>query len=122
MNKEIFDQTIRLKPLTEEEGVFRYEVRIDESSPIFKGHFPNTPVLPGVLFIEIICRALELQFNKSISIKTATSIKYLSVVDPRVHKVLHLEIAPANEGSPITLTATLKDDATLFYKMKGEFQ
>lgn len=33
------------------------EARVPEASPVFEGHFPGFPLLPGVLMIEIMAQA-----------------------------------------------------------------
>ena len=44
----------------------------DENHPIFKAHFPNYPILPGFLLIEIIVNILD------DSIKKLHSAKFIS--------------------------------------------
>ncbi|MEI6160669.1 MAG: beta-hydroxyacyl-ACP dehydratase, partial [Roseococcus sp.] len=33
------------------------EARVPEASPVFEGHFPGFPILPGVLMIEAMAQA-----------------------------------------------------------------
>lgn len=44
----------------------------DENHPIFKAHFPNYPILPGFLLLEIISNILN------INIKKVNSGKFIS--------------------------------------------
>ena len=48
----------------------------DDSHPIFQAHFPNNPILPGFVHLEIIADLFELKIT---SIKKA---KYTAIIRP----------------------------------------
>lgn len=41
------------------EAVFEYMLRIDGGHPVFPGHFPGHPLVPGVVLLEHVARALH---------------------------------------------------------------
>ena len=43
-----------IESLTEEGATGNYTIRTDE--PFLEGHFPNNPVVPGVILTEIMCQ------------------------------------------------------------------
>jgi 3-hydroxymyristoyl/3-hydroxydecanoyl-(acyl carrier protein) dehydratase len=57
-------------------------VRFDARDPVFKGHFPQTPILPGVVLIdtavELVARVLE----RPLQLERLASVKFCSVVAP----------------------------------------
>lgn len=55
MRLETFEMVDRV--LERAEGRIRCACRIPEASPVFDGHFPGFPLLPGVLMIEIMAQS-----------------------------------------------------------------
>ena len=55
MRLETFEMVDRV--LERGEGRIRCACRIPEESPVFEGHFPGFPLLPGVLMIEIMAQS-----------------------------------------------------------------
>jgi 3-hydroxyacyl-[acyl-carrier-protein] dehydratase len=39
------------------DGVITAEARVPETSPVFEGHFPGHPLMPGVLLVETMAQA-----------------------------------------------------------------
>lgn len=57
-------------------------VELFKEHPIFKGHFPNFPIAPGVTMIQIIKNQLETLLQYQLNLKSASSIKFLNLVNP----------------------------------------
>ena len=51
---QMLDRVLELDPAS---GHVRAECLVPEHSPVFEGHFPGHPILPGVLMIEAIAQA-----------------------------------------------------------------
>jgi 3-hydroxyacyl-[acyl-carrier-protein] dehydratase len=63
-------------------------VLIDKNHPIFKGHFPEKPVLPGVCLMQIIKDILEDKINKLVFLKSIGNVKFIAIVNPFEHSEL----------------------------------
>lgn len=58
-----------------------YEVQFaDEKHPIFQAHFPNNPLLPGFLHIDIACELLGKSLEKIIKAKFIQPILPLDTI------------------------------------------
>jgi 3-hydroxymyristoyl/3-hydroxydecanoyl-(acyl carrier protein) dehydratase len=90
--------------LSAEEGDFN--IIILEDSPIFKGHFPEYPVVPGVCLMQIIKELAEKLLEKQITLKGVRGVKFLSVVKPG--QCLNIEIETNCEKKEIR--AIVNDD------------
>jgi 3-hydroxymyristoyl/3-hydroxydecanoyl-(acyl carrier protein) dehydratase len=55
---------------------------IAASHPAFDGHFPGVPVLPGVVLLDEILRAIELEAGGEPRCWRVTSVKFLRAVVP----------------------------------------
>jgi 3-hydroxyacyl-[acyl-carrier-protein] dehydratase len=56
MRLEYFQMVDRVTALEPESGSVRADCRVPEASPVFEGHFPGHPLLPGVLMIETMAQ------------------------------------------------------------------
>jgi len=56
MRLEYFQMVDRVVALDPAGGTIRADCHVPEASPVFEGHFPGHPLLPGVLMIEILAQ------------------------------------------------------------------
>ncbi|TAG04643.1 MAG: 3-hydroxyacyl-[acyl-carrier-protein] dehydratase FabZ [Betaproteobacteria bacterium] len=72
----------RVRTLEVNKRVTAYK-NVSINEPFFNGHFPNEPVMPGVLIIEAMAQAAALLFYESLSSEDASRqrIVYLAGVD-----------------------------------------
>lgn len=49
---------------------------------IFDGHFPGSPVTPGVIQLQIVKEILEVHFNRELHLKTMRTSKFLKILNP----------------------------------------
>ena len=61
------------------------ELVINKSHHIFQGHFPGLPVVPGVCMVQIIKELVEQNVGKSLMLREAGNIKFLSMINPEVN-------------------------------------
>ena len=101
---------------------FTIKIRLLSDYPIFKGHFPNNPILPGACLVEIVKELLQNILNKEILLKTAANIKFLAVINPEKNPDIHINLEVEQKGNLIHVksNATFPDGTTNF-KFKGTF-
>jgi 3-hydroxyacyl-[acyl-carrier-protein] dehydratase len=114
--------TIRsIDPDSEGRG-FISVIELDPGHPVFEGHFPGNPVLPGVCTVQIIRELLEQSVQKSLRMTKAGNIKYLGFVNPFSMPLLtfQVQIKPA-EGTNLSCYATVSATGITVCSFKGEF-
>ena len=62
-------------------GIF-YQILLDKNHFIYKAHFPNEPITPGVCIIQIAKELLEDYLHEKYEISYIKNIKFLSVLSP----------------------------------------
>jgi 3-hydroxyacyl-[acyl-carrier-protein] dehydratase len=98
-------------------------IRLDSSHEIFKGHFPGNPILPGVCVVQILKEILMYQSDNKLILNYASSIKYLSYINPVVNSIINIdvELKEAGDGN-IFCNAILYFESVVFCRFKGEFK
>jgi 3-hydroxyacyl-[acyl-carrier-protein] dehydratase len=81
-----------IQSLSKTENQIQAEVQLVADHPIFKGHFPGQPVLPGVCMLEMIVEILGEYLNQPFRISGGPMIKFLRMIDPRKNPLINLEI------------------------------
>lgn len=94
---------------------------INVSHPIFAGHFPGQPVLPGVCQMQIIKEVLERAVDKNLFLKEATSCKFLQMINPIENIQLQIAIDYSYVDSEINCRAILKTNNAICLKMSALF-
>lgn len=97
-------------------------LKLDANHPLYLGHFPNMPVTPGVCQILMIREILESELKTKLLLKAAKQIKFTAVHDPYTDPIIDAEISYSNKDQELIVSASLKKDAKVFIKFKGEFR
>jgi len=103
-------------------GTIHALVRINRDHPIFEGHFPGQPVVPGVCMLQIVREVMELQLTERLFIAEADNIKFLTVINPDQHSQIQLSISYKREDDVFSLQASLFEGNTTFFKLKAVFK
>lgn len=103
------------------ENTFSCKVVFNQSHDIFKGHFPDQPVVPGVCMMEMVKELLEELFGFSLWLRKAGNVKFLQLITPDVEPVININWAKNEEGYYTVKAAFLNEAATLF-KLDGNYE
>ncbi len=57
--------------------------------PAYAGHFPGTPIVPGVMLLDVVMRAITAQSGRALEPCEIRSLKFLSVVQPGQALAVH---------------------------------
>lgn len=67
-------------------------IELNPAHDIFKGHFPNNPVTPGVCMLQIFKELIEDHLQLSLLITECTNVKFMAIINPQIHPFLNLSI------------------------------
>jgi 3-hydroxyacyl-[acyl-carrier-protein] dehydratase len=90
--------------------------------PLFAGHFPGRPVLPGACMLQMIKEIMETTLNLSLQLTHSPAIKFLSPVIPADNPALKAELSWQVEGGLIRVQATLATGTTPCFRFAGTFR
>jgi len=98
------------------------QVEINPEHPIFAGHFPGNPILPGACTIQILKELVAEHLGRKVNLSKAANIKYLSFIDPDKNNLVDfiIELKDMENGN-MSCNATITHENTVFCSFKGEF-
>lgn len=105
-----------------ETGKVQAEVKLNASHAIFNGHFPESPVVPGVCLVQISKEMLEKSLNTTTQLTQSSQVKFLAVVDPTVNAVLQIALDTKEQDGLISVNAVISAGEKVFFKFKGVFK
>lgn len=105
-----------------EQGAIKANIKFHPAHPIFTGHFPGHPVLPGVIMVEMVKELLEIHIKKQTRLVTASDIKFLSVIIPEKNKLIQIVLKINFIDDMINVNAQLLDSTVSLFKFKGIFK
>lgn len=76
----------------EADGEFTAHVHIPANSPWFDGHFPETPVLPGVAQLGMVHDLLCRVFNQRLPVKQISRVRFKQMIGPDQPLILRVKI------------------------------
>lgn len=85
-------------------------IRLNKDHEVFSGHFPGNPVTPGVCMMQIIKELTQEAVNAPLTMKSASNIKFMALINPEINPELKLE-----------LDITVADDGTVKVKNTSYF-
>jgi 3-hydroxyacyl-[acyl-carrier-protein] dehydratase len=97
-------------------------IRFNTKHEIFEGHFPGTPIVPGVCMIQIVRELVEEVTNTKLLISEGDNIKFLNMIDPRQHEVVQVNIDYKRSSDRYAISAAITSGELTFFKFSGSFQ
>jgi len=71
-----------IKTLTISELTIDADISLNSTHPVYEGHFPEKPIVPGVCQVQIIKQLVEKALNQTFLLSEAREIKFLNMILP----------------------------------------
>jgi 3-hydroxyacyl-[acyl-carrier-protein] dehydratase len=98
-------------------------VVLNKDHNVYKGHFPQIPITPGVCQVLIIKELLEKVLGKSLQMLKSRDIKFLSMHNPTNEEALDVNINYQHTSdTTISVNAVISSNVTKILKFNGEFK
>lgn len=128
MRLEYFQMVDRIAELDLDARSIAVDCTLPEESPIFEGHFPGYPIMPGVLMIETIAQAggwlvmAGLRFRQMAFLAKVSEAKMRSFLSPG--QAIRVEATQEHDGSGYAVVSgriksagKLVSEATITYRV-----
>jgi 3-hydroxyacyl-[acyl-carrier-protein] dehydratase len=118
MRLEYFELVDKIEELNLSEGRILVRGNVPAASPVFEGHFPGYPLVPGVLFVEFMAQASgwlllgKLNFERMAFLASVKEAKMRTFVQPNTPLLAEALIEHEGSGYGVTNCKVTKEDGT----------
>jgi 3-hydroxyacyl-[acyl-carrier-protein] dehydratase len=107
----------------QQSDTWQADVMFDPAHPLFGGHFPTMPVVPGVCQVQMLTEVTGFFLKKPVKLVNARHVKFLELLKPAHDVALSMEITVAEQpGGTYTVQAKYYRGEVVFFKFKGVVQ
>lgn len=115
------DEIFRVNKLDYSDNLIKADLSINPKSPIFKGHFPGQPVVPGACILQIVKEVVEDALGLPLQLKKASQLKFIAMLDPVKTISVQLEMSYKLNEDEISFTGNLSNIDKIYFKFQGTF-
>lgn len=100
-----------------------YLLSLLPQADVYRGHFPQKPVCPGVCNIETIRECAEMLTGRDLFIKTIKQCRLTAVATPQICPLIDVTVSVARiEGTDsYSVIGKIADAEIVYMELKGEF-
>ena len=103
----------------QQENIILATLQLIYDHPIYAGHFPGQPVLPGACILNMVQEVLCIAIQSRCQLKKANSLKFLTPVNPDIVRKLKLKLIYKSVNSGLQLIVSLSANEVICFKMQG---
>jgi len=118
----LIDNFFKIKQIEERGNCVCFTVSIYSGHEVFKGHFPQQPVVPGVFALQMIKECLERVKNKKYTYCELANCKFSRPIFPEQDKDILIECEYELTASFILLKATVRSEDRIYLTLKAKLQ
>ncbi|HEX8548385.1 MAG TPA: hypothetical protein VF691_15600 [Cytophagaceae bacterium] len=113
----------KIEKIDSQEGTIQASIILDPTHEIYQGHFPETPVVPGVCQMQLTKEIVAETLSKELKIISAQNMKFMAVINPTVNNVLDVRINYQYEnGDQIKIDSSIGHGTVTCFKFSGRYQ
>ena len=100
-----------------------YKLELNGSHPVFEGHFPGNPVVPGVCQIELIRELVGRESGVDFKLSDADNIKFLAMISPRQNTEVSMNLDVKEMArQTANVNGSIFNEEVIFLKFRGTFK
>ena len=104
------------------EDDLNYLIDIDFSHPVFKGHFPKKPVLPGVMMCDIVRYLVSDKLGVKVQLILAKNIKFLRMIVPSENNTYNVKISIEEYQERYNIRAIISQNNDAYFKLNARYK
>lgn len=106
--------------LSADTGMKSFRLELIQDCGIYRAHFPEQPITPGVCIIQTASELLSELLSTAVELQSVSNAKFLAVIDPRETKNItyrFTRIVPDEDKVTLKVSATVSDNETTYTKL-----
>ena len=116
------DDLYHIISFTHKEGALTAGLELNAGHPLFQGHFPGQPVVPGACLLQMVKELLMTAVETGLTLSKASNLKFLSPADPSQNATLNVSLTYLQDNGLLKTTATITSGENSCLKFQGEFK
>ncbi|WP_243432573.1 hypothetical protein [Pseudomonas sp. 32_A] len=117
------DGIFTIENLQEHSGQLTATLGLDKNHPIFFGHFPGQPVVPGACMLALVKDVVEFALHFTLQLKNAGNIKFMQMITPDNSEGLQLIITyKTPQAGLLSLSASILNRDIACFKLQAIFR
>lgn len=105
------------------ENIVDANIHLNPDHLIFKGHFPDVPVLPGVTMMQMVKEIMEESLKRAFLLSFASQMKFLQMLNPKHVSQVEFSINfQALEDGAIKIKAQMFHEEVVYFKMSAQLK
>ena len=111
-----------INSIVREDNSIAATIILNENHEVYKGHFHEQPVVPGVIQLQIAKEIIRKVTKRELKISNLIQVKYLSPIIPDKNSELTVNVTLSTvNDNEIKTNFTIKSSTTIFTKAKVIF-
>jgi 3-hydroxyacyl-[acyl-carrier-protein] dehydratase len=99
------------------------KISLNPDHPVYKGHFPNIPIAPGVCLIQMIKEVLILTRKQNLQLEEGDNIRFLAIINPSLTPQVCIDYEfKTSDMTTERVTALIRWEGVSYLKFKGRFK
>jgi|SRR5476651_2250371 len=103
----------------QQDNVITVSFQFDSAHPIFAGHFPGQPVVPGACMLQMVKEILSANMPSAYHLKKAGYLKFIAPIDPNMTDELEMKLTYKTVEGGLQVGAVLTANGVACFKMQG---
>lgn len=121
MNMSLIKDYYTIEGESVKDGSPIFHIRLNPDCQVYKGHFPEQPVSPGVCNIQMLKELTEKVIGRPLFMNNLSLCRLTTLVTPQQHPVMDARLDIEAKGEAYKLKATLGKGEETYLEMKAEF-
>lgn len=119
---KLINSFFEINSFNELETGFSYTISFNPEHLIYKAHFPERPITPGVCILQVATELLEQKMNRPLYLSLASNVKYLAVLSPDDDISVSYDFSKMTVGEKeCKVHVTVKNNHCIFAKLSLTF-
>lgn len=104
------------------DNVLSANVKINADNEVFKGHFPDNPVTPGVMQVQLVKELIESGLDKKVELVSMGRCKFLALLNPVNTPEILVEVKLNQTEDGLKVNAVGKSDVESYFKFSAVYK
>lgn len=117
----LINDLFKIENIEKKDNVINSKVTINAANHIFDGHFPNNPITPGVVQIQLAKEILELHYNKTFKLNTIGRCRFVAILNPAENPTIEVSLTIVETEEGLKVNALGKNEANSYFKFSATY-